>query len=138
MDGKYITQDDLLRLSKEISLVRDLAGVSLREYLNTRIEAVVEATDLAKQSMEHRLASLNELRGAMADQAKTYITKAEFAMFQMRYDADCKNIFDKLLSLELTRANDKGKASQTSTIIAGAIGFAGVLIGIVGIIISLM
>lgn len=53
-------------------------GVSLKCYFDTKLEAIKTATDLARDSMEKRLESMNEFRAQLNSQAGTFITRTEY------------------------------------------------------------
>ena len=79
-------------------------SVSLRDYLETKLDAevkrldevskltngaVAQATTIANSAMDKRLEGMNEFRQQMTDQTKTFITKEEYAA---RHDALEKRI----------------------------------------------
>ena len=92
--------------------------VSLREYVERRLadqkeifersqEAQDQATNLARCGMEKRLEGMNEFRDALKDQAKSFITRTEHDL-----------VLRQISSLELTRAEMAGKASEFSVVLS--------------------
>lgn len=136
MGSDYITRDDFEKLRLQLEIIREAASITIKEYIDVRLKAIIESTTLAKESMEHRLTSLNELRGAMTDQSKSYLTKAEFMMSQQKDDDEHVRVRETLKSLELTRAEVGGKASRSSAIGAAAVGAIGVIISIVSLVLK--
>ena len=53
-------------------------GVSLKEYIDTRIRDIERATDLAANHLSIRLESLNEWRLQNKDERNCYVTKVEY------------------------------------------------------------
>ena len=51
--------------------------VSLREYVDIRLLSIENAIVLAKQNMDSRLDSMNEIREQLRDQASRFVTRAE-------------------------------------------------------------
>ena len=116
--------------------------VTLREYVDqrladmqrhydTRLEAVQDATTVACEANERRLAGLNEFRAQLSDQAARLITRAEVDLLIARVDADIK-------SLQLTRAALEGKASQASVNAAQLMAWIGIALGVVGTLLSII
>jgi len=52
--------------------------VSLKEYVDTRFNALELSLDKANQVLNARLETMNEFRGQMKDQTATFITRVEF------------------------------------------------------------
>ena len=117
--------------------------VSLRDYIDTRFIVVDKASHLALATLETRLASMNEFRGELKDQATTFatktevqllrdaafthITKTEFMIWKDRVDEDIR-------SLRESRSLLEGKASQSSVNISLLIGIIGLILAFVSII----
>lgn len=51
--------------------------ISLRDYVEARIDALEKATTIAKEAMEGRLAGMNEFRDTLKDQASRFFTRQE-------------------------------------------------------------
>lgn len=112
--------------------------ISLKEYFDTRIEAVEKstvlafnaiqkATDLANENLKVRLENMNEFRESLKDQAARFITRDEMI-------ALLKPMNDNINLLRETRSNVEGSKSQlrfdTTTLIA----IAGVVIAVISIV----
>ena len=50
-------------------------GVTLREYFETRMQAIEKAVEVAYTSMDARLEGMNQFRDALRDQAAKFITR---------------------------------------------------------------
>ncbi len=136
--------DTQINNAKVFSAMNDIAkkdAVSLKEYveeritaiekaLQARIDSVDRATILAAQQMEKRLEGMNEFRDSLRDQNTTFLPRNEF-------DSQIKLIertySDRLSSLELSRAELRGKTNQGSVNIALMISIAAMIIGSIGI-----
>ena len=112
--------------------------VSLREYVERRLadqkelfeksqEAQDAATSLARLSMEKRLEGMNEFRDALKDQTKTFITRTEHDM-----------VLRQISSLELTRAEMAGKASEFSVIMAYCLGGIALLFSVLSLALQIL
>ena len=101
--------------------------ISLREYIDTLLEARDKETDRAYQSMEKRLEGMNEFRDALKDQSSTYLTKSEYKLAHDR-------ILDDIRGLRESRAELHGKASQKSVDIAMILGVISLLVGLIGLV----
>jgi hypothetical protein len=51
--------------------------VALEKYVDTRFDAIDKEVKSAKESMEHRLAGMNEFREALREQTGKYVTRGE-------------------------------------------------------------
>lgn len=56
---------------------------TLKEHVDARFEAMERAVTTADTANEKRLDSVNEFRATLADQQKTFITRAEAAWLVM-------------------------------------------------------
>jgi len=112
--------------------------VTLKEYLENRlddaetkvtlkIESLKEATILARENMDERLSKMNEFRDTLKDQNSTFITKPEYCAFTEKVDKSIR-------SLEESRAENKGKADQSSVNKATIIAIIGMVLAVVGIL----
>ena len=77
-------------------------GVSLKEYVDTRLDDVERARNIAHSALELRLEGMNQFRAALTDQAKTFINRDE-------HDTLCERIAE----LERHRARLEGRSSVT-------------------------
>ena len=80
-------------------------NVSLREYIDSRINAIERATALALDANEKRLDGMNEFRATLKDQAMMFVPRSEF-----------KTLQEDVQGLKETRAEMAGKASQQSVL----------------------
>ena len=124
-------------------------GVSLKEYFDAQLKAydkamclkisAVEnkaealramsqvAIDRASETVDERLSMMNEFRGAMRDQAAENVTNATF-------NAKVDSIEQRIKSLELDRAELRGKASQASVTTAYIISAVGIILSVLSLL----
>ena len=102
-------------------------GISLREYFDEKFKNIDKANALAYQSMEKRLEGMNEFRDTLKDQASKFVTRTEL-------ESSLKEMNGSIRSLEISKAVLEGKASQSSLILTAIISFAGLVIGIIGLL----
>lgn len=105
-------------------------GVSLREYLESRISAIEKASDLAAKLLDVRLESMNEFRAAMKDQSSQFINRNEYEARRQTVDGDIRTLREYKAALE-------GKASQFFAIITLVVALLSLFIGLAGIILRL-
>lgn len=105
--------------------------VPLREYVEALINAIVVARDTAYESMNQRLDGMNEFRDALRDQAGRFVTRDEVRSLIDGLTKDIK-------SLELSRAELQGKASQTSVNVGYVFTAIAVLISVIGLAIQFL
>ena len=98
-----------------------------RDLCDAKHKAIDEATRLAREIMDERLAKMNEFRDTLRDQAGKFATRDELALMM-------DPLRDDVRSLRETRANVEGKASQTSVIVAWVLALIGILIAIAGLV----
>jgi hypothetical protein len=53
-------------------------SISLKDYFDTKLCGMERATNLARDSMEKRLESMNEFRQSLKDQSSTFLTRQEY------------------------------------------------------------
>jgi len=126
--------------------------VSLREYIETRLESMDKATDLAYEKIEMRLAHMNEFRGALSDQTSRFITrvesqaardaiKVELKVDMEQIKADLKaDLFEVCSDVEVLRDfknTMEGKASQHSVNVALILGLIGAGVGVLSMILAI-
>lgn len=104
---------------------------NIKELLETKFNAIEQSTKLATETLNARLESMNEFRGAMKDQMANAFTKPEQNFYAEKVSAEIK-------SLELSRATLEGKASQKSVTYAILISVIGALFGMAGFILKLV
>ena len=116
--------------------------ITLKEYFNMRLKYIEEkiserlesqekAVTVAYAASNKRLDGLNEIRQILEDQAKTFITKVEFETYQTMIRQDLARFSTEINSLNLSRAELSGKASQGQVILSMIIGITGLILGIV-------
>jgi len=99
-------------------------GVSLREYIDLRIEHIVNSTELARLGMEKRLDGMNEFRETLRDQSQLFVTKAEL-------DALRSKVESEMISAHDFRIAHEAKASQSSVVLLGIVTVINLVIGVV-------
>ena len=125
-------------------------GVSLRDYVDSRISSLEKATQVATAALDLRLAAMNEFRASMSDIANRSATRVEFdqmreRMAQFATTSDVDNINERIgalmdqinediRSLRESRAVMEGKASQSSVMWAILIAAAGLVLSAIGLI----
>lgn len=105
--------------------------ITLKEYFDIRYQAMERAVDKASASMEKRLEGMNEFRSQLKEQASRFITREEM-------QATFKSMSEDIKSLNQSRAVLEGKASQNSVVGAFIFSAIGLLMGIIGIVISVI
>jgi len=105
--------------------------VTLKEYFDEKFKLLDRANEVAFRAMERRLEGMNEFRDTLRDQATRFITRDEFTIIKDRLDSDIRVLRD--FKSELT-----GKASQASVNAATIVGFLGLLVGAVGLLMRLL
>jgi hypothetical protein len=103
------------------------AGVTWRDYVDMRIKALEEITSRDRETLNVRLAGMNEIRAAMAAQAEKYATSENVA--SLRIDVE---------SLRLSRASLEGKASQADLIRVQQYAAIGAVVGVAGLILAIV
>src|SRR3990167_6884014 len=104
-------------------------SISLKEYFEAKLDNIEKSTSLARQSMDDRLARMNEFRDTLKDQASRFVTRDETYALLSKIDA-------KIDALELSKAMLEGKASQNSVNTALMFSVIGVIVSIVSILIK--
>lgn len=110
------------------------AVVSWRDYVDTRLGALEKAAEashvamekatiVAQTAIENRLASMNEIRETMRDQATRMATRAELGIAQDAIEKD-------LRALREFRAELQGKASQSQVNVALLLAVLGPLLSV--------
>lgn len=82
-------------------------NVSLRDYVDIRLNAIERATALALDANEKRLDGMNEFRATLNDQSKKFALQTDYL-----------NLREDVQGLRETRAEMAGKASQQSVLIS--------------------
>ena len=104
-------------------------GVSLKEYIISLIDGVKESVNVAREAMDKRLNGMNEFRDTLKDQASRFVTRDEV-------NTKIDNMASQLEELKLNKAMLEGKASQSSATTALIFGIVGVILSVVGLVMS--
>jgi exonuclease VII small subunit len=106
-------------------------GVSLRDYVDTRLAAAEKALEVALVANEKRLDAMNEFRATLKDQAATFITRADL-------QACIGSLEASVDSLKESRALLEGKASQLSVDWVRGLALVSIGLSLLGLAISLL
>lgn len=124
-------------------------AVSLKEYFNSRLTSIENATSLAAATMDKRLDGMNEFRDTLRDQAGRFTTREEVGVqiarvcdlasadrASLRQEAaiERKALKDQIDELQTFKDRLEGKASTTSVAVSYLLGGASLLIGILGLL----
>jgi len=101
--------------------------VTLKEYVDAKIDAINESTKLATQTLNERLAGMNEFRAALKDKDMMTVTRDELKALMDKVHGDIGMLREWKATLE-------GKASQQSVNIATILSIAGLLIALVALV----
>ncbi len=85
--------------------------VSMKEYVDERLDAQQKAVDKAEQQLRERLAGMNEFRDTLRDQAGKFVTRDEITLLREASDS-------RLHGLELWKANMEGRLLIVGSVIA--------------------
>ena len=99
-------------------------GVSLRDYIDMRIGALQAIVEKSEGALSIRLAGMNEIRESMRDQSSRFVTRAEADLVH-------KSMCDHIDALREESAENRGKASQKSVLVAYALSLVSLVIGLV-------
>ncbi len=66
--------------------------VSLKEFLNSRIDEIKDSVKVAYTSMEKRLEGMNEFRGQLKDQTAKFVTREEIDAKILNVDKDLRSL----------------------------------------------
>jgi GAF domain-containing protein len=97
--------------------------VTLKDYIDMRFHGLERATAIADEQMDRRLATMNEIRSALSDQATKFVTCSEM-------EAEMKVIRAELRILNDFRVSLEAKASQQSVILSLLLSLVGVALGV--------
>jgi len=100
-------------------------AVTLRDYIEAKLEAVDRQTQAAAQTMDKRLDGMNEFRETLRDQASKFVTRAELTI-------QIDRLTDRQDELRTFKNRLEGKASAISVYIAYAIAIIGIVLNIIG------
>lgn len=113
-------------------------GVTLKEFLSDKIDALEDKTNLKiklnqialdkfEDKLEIRLHGMNEMRGVIKDQIASAVTKKEIDVMNEKISSDLKMLREFVAEL-------KGKASMSSVYFSYFVAVIGVIIAIVGLL----
>ena len=104
--------------------------VTLKDYVDTSLEARDKALEVACDNLDRRLEAMNEIRNALRDQSMLFLTKAEYNVFKETLEADIR-------SLRESRAELAGKADQKQVNTAMILSVIGVMMAFISIVMKL-
>jgi hypothetical protein len=115
-------------MSRKDGDFRWIDGVSLRDYVDSRLSAMDRAVVLAREQMERRLDGMNEFRDTLRDQASKFITRAECDLAKDKIEDDVQELREFRAALD-------AKASQGAVYIAYGLSALGLLLGAIGLLV---
>lgn len=98
--------------------------VSLRDYVEKLFDLNAKAIDKADKAMSDRLATMNEFRETLKDQAGKFVTRDEVQLM-------LKPICEDIRALRTTADKAEGKASYNSMIATALISIVALILGII-------
>ena len=107
---------------------------ALRTEINIKIDALKEATTIAKTSLDERLSHMNEFRDALKDQTATFINRKEHEILIQSIDIRINEINCEIQSLKESKARLEGKADQSSVNTSLIIAIIGIVISVSGLV----
>jgi hypothetical protein len=107
--------------------MRTADGVSLRDYIDLRFSELQRQHDKDDATMTLRLAAMNEIRESMRDQASKFITRAEAELVH-------KAMCDHIETLRDESAENRGKASMKSVLVAYVLSAISLALGLVQLV----
>ena len=127
-----MTDDDFISLKEYF----DMRLRHIEETMNERLVSQEKAVTVAYTASNKRLDGLNEIRQILEDQAKTFVNKVEFEAYQTMIRQELSRLSTDINSLNLSRAELSGKASQGQVLLSMAIGITSLVITIVKLFIK--
>jgi CO dehydrogenase nickel-insertion accessory protein CooC1 len=106
---------------------RHVDPFSIKDYIDMRFTEIESARHVAYLTMEKRLEGMNEFRNQLKDQSSCFMTRNE-------YESKHEILASKIHDLELSKAELKGKASQSALNISLAISAAGILLSTIALV----
>jgi hypothetical protein len=98
--------------------------VTLKEYFESKLIALEKGVTMAANSLEKRLDSMNEFRGALKDLSGKMLTRDEFTILHQRIEDDVR-------MLRESRAAMEGKADQSQVNKAMIISIISIIISVI-------
>jgi hypothetical protein len=133
----YVTQQEFREFTNRTNDRNINSYITIKDYIDTRFSSLEQKTESAREAMEKRLDGMNEFRLSLRDQSSLFINKSEFNAVMSKIDENNKRYESELKSLQLTRAEVEGKASQMAALIALFVALMSLLIGLFSILFSL-
>ena len=99
---------------------------SFREVCHQRHAGLDHALSLAACSLDKRLETMNEFRGAINDQAGHFLTRNEYHLAHEKLAGDISVLREFKAAIE-------GKASQASMIVVAILSVISILVSLVGL-----
>ena len=106
--------------------MRNSDGVSLRDYIDLRFNEAQRAIDKAEAMMAARLATMNEFREQLKDQAARFITREEL-------NAAIGAMLNDIKALQKIADKAEGKASQNALLFTAALTLVGLILGFINL-----
>ena len=109
---------------------------SLKAKYKAKFKALDMSIKLDAKSLKDKLVTMNEFRGQITDQTKTFIPRIEHSgdMDKIRQDVD--RMRKDIQDLRESKALLEGKASKLSSNIALAIAIIGIILAVIGFFIK--
>jgi len=89
--------------------------VTLRDYVDTRLEAIDTSLGKAERSLNERLATMNEFREALRDQSGKFATRENVDFARDRLEKDMGALALRVAELEKAQANSMGRQAMLLT-----------------------
>lgn len=112
--------------------------VSLREYLESRLDGLSETMRATATSLDKRLEGMNEFRSAMNDQRINLESRIGEGIPRSEYVVQHRALESQVAQIREWQAKQEGKASQSSVWGAYVVAVIGWMIGIGSTIVSLI
>jgi hypothetical protein len=101
-------------------------GIALKDYIDTRFDAVCKEISKAESILNIRLENMNEFRNSLKDQAGTFVTRTELNLQLQSIVKDIREMNDFMSS-------HRGKASQGQLLFVSVVSIIGVILGLIGL-----
>jgi hypothetical protein len=100
---------------------------ALKCYYEARFSAIDKAYELSSKILDGRLENMNRFREENKENTNNFVTRREHELMMNNYDS-------RLRELEISKAKNEGKASQSSVMWAYGLSVVSMIIGIIAII----
>lgn len=129
-------RDHLTELVEGLDKRIDQRLIAMERVNEIRFEALEKMLNYITDANDKAHTSMNEFRGVIGDQAKSFITRTDYETLRNSFDKDMDLTRKDIEDLKLSRAELAGKANQSQLTTTFIISLLGVLIGIIGIILK--